>query len=112
MNEHAEDLEELAQAVRQAAEGHYVLKLYVGGSSTRSARAISNVRLICEEHLNGRYDLEIIDVYQQPEMAHENQLLAAPTLIREQPQPIRKLVGDMSDEARVLYSLNITKKAS
>jgi len=112
MSEHGEDLAELEEAVLRASEGHFVLKLYVGGSSTRSAQAISNVRHICDEHLTGRYDLEVIDVFQQPDLAHEQQLLAAPTLIKEQPEPIRRLVGDMSNEERVLFSLNITRKAS
>lgn len=109
MTDYGEDLAQFEEAIRQAASGEYILKLYVSGSSTRSAKAISNVRAICNEYLSGRYQLEVIDVFQQPELAHQNQLLAAPTLIKEQPDPPRRLVGDMSDQDRVLYSLNIVK---
>lgn len=112
MTEYSEDVAVIEEAIRQAKEGHYVLKLYVTGSSTRSARAISNVRSICDQFLLGRYDLEVIDVFQQPELASEVQLIAAPTLVKEQPDPPRRLVGDMSDQDRVLYSLNITRKDS
>jgi len=110
LNNHHEDLAALEEALRRAADGHYVLKLYITGSSTRSARAIENVTAICDEHLTGRYELEIIDVFQQPELAREMQLFAAPTLVKEQPDPPRKIVGDLSDEERVLYSLSIVKK--
>ena len=111
MSDYSGDLAALEEAIRLAAEGHYVLKLYISGSSTRSAKAVSNIQSICEQHLAGRYELEIIDVFQQPELARENNLLAAPTLIKEQPDPARRLVGDLSDESRVLYSLNITRRS-
>jgi len=110
LNDHFDDLAEFEEAVRRASGGKYVLKLYVSGTTTRSARAISNVRALCEQHLAGRFDLEIIDVFQQPELASQQQLLAAPTLIKEQPAPPRRLVGDMSDEDRILYSLNIARE--
>lgn len=112
MSDYSADFEALEEALRQAEEGHYVLKLYVSGSSPRSTKAIANLKTICEEHLTGRYDLEVIDVYQQPELARQNQLVAAPTLIKEQPQPVRKLVGDMSNESQVLFKLNIVKQNS
>jgi len=112
MSGHLEDLAEYEDAARRASQAHYVLKLFVGGSSTRSARAISRVRGICEEYLPGRYDLEVIDIYQQPDLASVNQLLAAPTLIKERPEPVRRLVGDMSDEDRVLSSLSIARKGA
>ena len=107
--QYGEDLAELERAAKEAREGLYKLRLYVTGSSPRSARAVSNVRAICDEHLSGRYELEVIDLYQRPELAREEQVMAAPTLVRELPEPIRRVVGDMSNEDRVLYSLNIER---
>jgi circadian clock protein KaiB len=105
--QYGENLDELERAAKASREGTVKLRLYVCGSSPRSAKAISNVRAMCEEHLAGRYDLEVIDLYQRPEMAIKEQVVAAPTLVKELPPPIRKMVGDMSDEGRVLFSLNI-----
>jgi circadian clock protein KaiB len=89
---------------------YYVLRLYVTGSTIRSQDAIKNIKRICEEELQGRYELDVIDVYQQPELAKEGQILAAPTLIRKLPLPLRKLVGDMSDREKVILGLEITPK--
>jgi circadian clock protein KaiB len=91
--------------------GHYVLRLYVTGSTPRSTRAISNVRRICEEHLRNRYDLEVIDIYQQPALAKGDQIIAAPTLVKQLPAPLRKLIGDMSDRDRVLLGLDLRPTA-
>jgi circadian clock protein KaiB len=110
MGEHAEDLASYEEALSRAQERHYDLKLYVSGSSTRSARAIDNVRSICDRHLSGRYRLEVVDIFQQPELASKHQLFAAPTLVKESPEPVRRLVGDMSDEDRVLHGLNIHRR--
>ncbi len=107
--EFGDDLIELERVAKEAREGVYKLKLFVTGSTPRSTKAVSNVRSICEEHLAGRYHLEVIDLYQRPELAREEQVLAAPTLVRELPEPIRKVVGDMSNEDKVLYSLNIDR---
>lgn len=85
----------------------YVLRLYVTGSTSRSLRAIENIRRICNEHLEGRYDIEVIDIYQQPSLAKDEQIIAAPTLIRKLPLPLRRLVGDLSDEERVLFGLDL-----
>ncbi len=101
---------ELEEAVRKAHEGFYQLRLYVSGSSPRSTQAVTNVRTICEEYLPGRYNLEVVDLYQQPGLASDAQVLAAPTLVKEQPAPMRRLVGDMSDEDKVLFSLHIVKR--
>ena len=87
----------------------YVLRLYVTGMSPRAARAIRNVREICDEHLEGRYDLKVIDVYQQPALARDEQIIAAPTLIKKLPLPLRRLLGDMSQRDRVLIGLDITR---
>jgi circadian clock protein KaiB len=86
----------------------YVLKLYVTGMTPRAQEAIRNIQRICEEELKGRYDLEVIDIYQQPELAKKEQILAAPTLIRKLPLPLRKLVGDMSNKEKVIAGLEVT----
>lgn len=84
-----------------------MLRLYVTGTTARSTRAIANVRRICEEHLRNRYDLEVIDIYQQPMLAKGDQIIAAPTLVKHLPLPLRKLIGDMSDKDRVLMGLDL-----
>jgi len=84
-----------------------VLRLYVTGLTPRSSLAISRLRSLCEEFLAGRYDMEVIDVYQQPELARRMQLVAAPTLIKELPLPVRRLIGDLSDRQRVLIGLDL-----
>lgn len=85
----------------------YLLRLYVTGATARSVRAIENVRRICDEHLNGRYTLEVVDLYKNLALARADQILAAPALIKRAPAPLRHLVGDMSDEARVLAGLEL-----
>jgi circadian clock protein KaiB len=85
----------------------FVLRLYVTGMTPRSTRAISNVRGICEEFLTGRYQLEIIDVYQQPDLIRDEQIFATPTLVKKGPEPERRMIGDMSDRARLLSGLGI-----
>ena len=85
----------------------YILRLYVAGMTSRSARAVENVRTFCEKHLEGRYELQVIDVYQQPALAKSEQLIAAPTLIKKLPLPLRRLIGDMSNEDRVLVGLDL-----
>jgi circadian clock protein KaiB len=85
----------------------YVLRLYVTGSTPRSARAIENLHRICEERLFGRYDLEVIDIYQRPEAAREFQVIAVPTLVRLLPEPLRRVIGDLSDQDRVLHGLDL-----
>jgi circadian clock protein KaiB len=103
----AEDFE---AAILKAADGSdqkYVLRLYVTGSTPRSTRAIANLRALCEQHLQGRYDLEVIDIFQQPVLAQGEQIIAAPTLIKELPAPLRKVVGDLSNIDRVLMGLDL-----
>jgi circadian clock protein KaiB len=92
-----------------APEGspQYVLRLYVSGATPRSVAAIENLREICETHLEGRYDLQVIDIYQQPALAREADIIAAPTLIKELPLPLRQLVGDLSERERVLVGLDL-----
>ncbi len=88
----------------------YVLRLYVTGMTPKSQLAIKNIKEICEEHLKGRYELDVMDIYQQPELVREAGLVALPTLIKKLPSPLRKLIGDMSDTERVLLGLNIEQK--
>jgi len=85
----------------------YLLRLYVTGTTGRSIRAIENVRRICEEHLHGAYQLEIVDLYKNLPLARGDQIIAAPTLIKRLPAPLRRLIGDMSDEQRVLVGLDL-----
>lgn len=87
----------------------YILRLYVTGSSVRSLRAVYNLKKICEEHLPD-YDLEIIDIYENPEAAREEQIIAAPTLVKSLPRPLRKFVGDLSNTQKVLLGLDIYKR--
>ncbi len=92
------------------AAGTYILRLYVTGTTPNSQRAIENVRKICEEYLQGRYELEIVDIYQQPELAREGQIIAAPTLIKKLPLPLRKFIGDMSKTEKILLGLELKAK--
>ncbi len=92
------------------ASDHYLLRLYVTGSTPRSALAIRNLKDICEEHLKGRYVLEVIDVYQRPRLAHDEQIVATPTLIKALPSPLRRLIGDLSNVDRVLMGLDLKPK--
>ena len=85
----------------------YELRLYVTGTSPRSSQAIANVRSLCEEFLHGRYDLQVIDIFQQPAVAASEQIIAAPTLIRRFPEPLRRLIGDLSDRDKVIVGLNL-----
>jgi circadian clock protein KaiB len=87
----------------------YVLRLYVTGTTPRSASAVVNVRRICDEHLSGRYDLEVIDVLRNPDKAVEGQILAAPTLVKYLPLPVRRFIGDMSRTERLLAGLGLNR---
>ena len=99
---------QLSDDQRTATRQEYVLRLYVAGSTLRSREAIRNIRQFCEKHLAGRCDLQVIDIYQQPELAADAQIIAAPTLIKLVPGPMRRAIGDMSNEARVLRALDLT----
>ncbi|OGN91040.1 MAG: hypothetical protein A2158_07200 [Chloroflexi bacterium RBG_13_46_14] len=97
----------LEKAVVDRRNQKYILRLYVSGLTIRSTRAIENLRKICEENLKGRYDLEIIDIFQQTEAARSEQIIAAPTLIKKLPLPLRRFIGDLSDTERILVGLEI-----
>lgn len=84
-----------------------ILKLYVAGQTAKSITAIANLKKICEEHLAGRYEIEVIDLLLNPELAQGDQIIALPTLVRRLPEPIKKIIGDLSNTERVLVGLNI-----
>jgi circadian clock protein KaiB len=92
---------------RKTAAPRYVLRLYITGQTARSMRSIENLRGLCEKYLKNQFDLEVIDIYQQPALAAEGQIIAAPTLIKTMPLPLRRLVGDFSDQKRVVLGLNL-----
>jgi circadian clock protein KaiB len=85
----------------------YVLRLYVTGMTPRSTQAIARIKAICEEHLEGRYELDVVDIYQQPTLAKGEQIIATPTLIKRLPTPLRRIVGDLSNKERVLLGLDL-----
>ena len=98
------------QALKKSGTQKYSLRLYVAGTTPRSLMAVTNIKKICEEHLLGRYDLEVIDIYQQPTLAKGEQIIAAPTLIKKLPLPLRKFIGDMADQERILIGLDLKPK--
>jgi circadian clock protein KaiB len=89
--------------------GYYILRLYITGTSPRSIRAVENIRTICEQHLEGQYELEVIDISQHPRLAEGEQIIAAPTLIKKLPLPLRRFIGDMSETDRILIGLDLRK---
>jgi circadian clock protein KaiB len=105
----AEEFEKAA-AIRNRAK--YVLRLYVTGMTPKSTQAIANVEKLCKEHLAGRYELKVIDIYQQPKLIQGEQIIATPTLIKKLPLPLRKLIGDMSDTERFLVGIDLKPKNS
>lgn len=88
----------------------YVLRLCISGMTPRSREAILNLKYICETHLHGQYQLVVIDIYQQPELAAKHQILATPTLVKTLPSPVRRLIGDLSDTTKTLRHLGVTVK--
>jgi len=94
-------------ALTDGADSHYVLKLYVTGSTLHSMRAISNIRKICEAYLDGHYDLEVVDISRHPALTEREQIIAAPTLIKKLPLPLRRFIGDMSQTDRILRGLDL-----
>ena len=98
------------QAGQTPGSGRYLLQLFVTGMTSRSARAVDNLRTICDERLEGRYDFEVIDIYQQPELTKGEQIIAAPTLIKKLPLPMRRLIGDLSNRQRLLLGLDLIRE--
>jgi circadian clock protein KaiB len=100
------------EAFESASNGKdkFVLRLYIAGTTPRSTRAVMNIKEICEKNLTKHYDLEVIDIYQQPGMAKDQQIIAAPTLVKELPRPLRKFIGDMSNTNKILVGLSVKLK--
>jgi circadian clock protein KaiB len=88
-------------------DGHYNLRLYVAGQTLKSITALANLKTICEEHLAGRYRIEVIDLLLQPQLAAGDQILAVPTLVRRLPEPLKRIIGNLSDKERVLVGLDL-----
>ena len=95
---------------RKLKNKEYVLRLYIAGATPRSIRAVANIREICHRSLNDRYELEVIDIYQQPALAKREQVIAAPTLVKKLPLPLRRFIGDLSDTERILVGLELQPK--
>ncbi len=100
----------IEHAVRARAEARYVLRLYVAGLTPRSVAAISSVKATCAEHLQGRYELEVINLYDEPTLAKGEQIIAAPTLVKKLPLPLRRIIGDMADTKKLLVGLDLREK--
>ncbi len=105
------DATSFERAAGEHDSARYVLRLYVAGTTPASTRALRNLKSICDERLKDRYDLEVVDVYQQASRAKDDQILAVPTLIKDLPAPLRRLIGDLSSKERVLVGLDLHPKA-
>ena len=105
--QNATEVFEEALKLTRLGRAKYIFRLYVTGSSTRSLRAIYNLRKLCEEYLQDDYDLEVIDIYKNPDAAREEQIIAAPTLVKQLPQPLRRFIGDLSNTKKLLVGLDI-----
>ncbi len=103
--------DEYERALERKKTEHYVLRLYIAGNNLRSQIAVENVKKICEENLKGRYDLEIIDIYQDRSRNPVDLVLAAPTLIKKLPLPLRRVIGDMTLKEKVLVGLDLVPKS-
>ena len=99
--------EKFEMTVSSSGSDKYVLRLYITGTTNRSILAIANLKKICEEYLEGRYELEVIDLYKEPALAKDDQIIAAPTLIKQLPLPFRRIIGDMSNKEKVLFGLDL-----
>ena len=102
-----DDIAAFEQALLQTGEGNYVLRLYLTGHTSRSLKAVQVVKTLCEQYLKGRYDLEVVDLCEEPERAQVAQIIAAPTLVKELPLPLRRLIGDLTNTDRVLIALDL-----
>jgi circadian clock protein KaiB len=106
-NESSETTKKFEVLAAQAKNTLYVLRLYIAGNSPRSAQAVANIREICESRLKGRYQLEVIDIYQQAALAKGEQIIAVPTLIKSLPHPLKRIIGDLSKTEKVIFGLDI-----
>ena len=103
--------EAIEEALAEIGEIHYCLRLYVAGTTTNSVRALENIKKICEEHLPDQYQLEVVDIYQQPDIARSANIIAVPTLLKTLPPPLQRIIGDMSNTEKTLRCLDIVPKA-
>lgn len=108
--EEGDATERFERLVAQPDEQRYVLRLYISGLTPRSTEALAVIRTVCEDRLQGRYQLEVIDLFQSPDLAEIDEIIATPTLVKELPQPLRRLVGDLSNVERLLIGLNLRKR--
>jgi circadian clock protein KaiB len=99
--------ESFAAAIAQRPDQRYILRLFVVGSTPRGARTIAKLRRVCDRHLGGRYELEVVDLNQQPERADADDILAVPTLLKQMPLPVRRIVGEIANEGRILAILGL-----
>ncbi len=104
------DKEKMQEALETQGDRHYVLRLYVAGMTPKSTQAVTNIKKICEEHLRGRYSLEVIDLYKRPALADGEQIIAAPTLLKKLPLPLRRFIGDMSNMEKIIVGLDLRPK--
>jgi circadian clock protein KaiB len=100
----------LEKAARDQGQQQYLLRLYVTGTTPASSRAIERVRGVCDQHLQGRYQLEVFDIYQKPALAKDEQIIATPTLIRVLPSPLRRFIGDLSKVEKILFGMDVREK--
>jgi len=96
---------------KSPSEQHYVLRLYVTGTTCRSAQAIETIRSLCEDYLAGHYELKVVDIYQEPAAARAEQIIVAPTLVKSEPLPARRLTGDLSDREKILAGLDLANES-
>jgi circadian clock protein KaiB len=99
-----------AELVESREDERYLLRLYVTGMTPRSTEAVGSIKALCEQHLQGRYDLEVVDIYQHPQLAKDEQIIAVPTLVKHLPAPLRRLIGNLSDVERVLLGLDLRRR--
>ncbi len=107
-----DDVRAVEKALAASNSEHYMLRLFVSGATSASVRAIKNIREICENRLQGRYELEVIDVYQHPEKLSPEQIMVTPTLVKSLPLPFRRFIGDLSDRERVLVGLDLVPQSA
>lgn len=108
-SQHHHTLETFEAALAKPGHATYILRLYVTGTTPRSTRAIRNLTKVCQEHLAGRYELEVIDLYQHPALAQTEDIIAAPTLLKKLPLPVQKLIGDLSNEQQLVAGLGLVE---
>ena len=104
-------VQEFEKAIADSSDSKFILSLYIVGMTTRSKKAIDNIKKICDEHLAGRYELEVIDLIESPELAKSEQITATPALVKQLPLPLRKLIGDMSNSEKFLAGIGLRPKS-